>query len=105
MTNDKLLIEIDKEKIDQLGLSYNEVIDYIDYLMKKRDMYQKDGWYCNGNFNKIGSLNIILSKQDWFMHSVKKWYWYDGDTGGIEDVLHLHRHGVTRYVSSREISK
>ncbi len=101
MNEDKMYIELNNDKLSEFNISQTEATQYLDKLFAEKAMVlDGNGWYVNGRFETVGAVVHILKKTEWFMKSYKKWYWYDGDTGGCEDIGIFYREGVTRYVDS-----
>ena len=100
MNMDKIYIEFDETKLKNYGISIDSAREYLDKLYAKMNMERdNEGWYTNGCFESIGAINRVLKDNKWFIDSINKWWWYQDDTGAIEDIGSFYKTGVARYVN------
>lgn len=84
----------------EYSLDYDSINQFVQVLFNENNMFlDKNGWYEGGKFETIGVILHVLISQKWFESCVCKLYWYDEESGGIEDVLYYQKYGEVRYVS------
>lgn len=75
---DKMLIELDKEKIIEDKKYSPEAIEkYITDIFKDLDIYQnEDGYFENGNFISFSSALMVFQNKKYITDYIKEWKWF-----------------------------
>ena len=84
-------IELDKGKIEERGLDYYELMNYIDYVynlpeIKKSGVGRYDGVTCERELGLFGNANMMIEKNKEIFSVLKRWIMWN-DYGGEEDII------------------